>query len=156
MIQPRLSNTLMTPFRNLSHPSLRLGMRPQAQIHRATLIQSIPSRCLSTGSQGSWNKSASISIPRQWPTALLGKVDRRPSLKSMGTNELSISRGMKVRSSVKKLCEGCKVRSPSPHSRSHVVSLISVIVRRASGGKAMSTLYARRIRNISSGKGEGW
>lgn len=37
---------------------------------------------------------------------LLGKLERRPGLDVIRPD---LSRGMKVRSSVKKLCEGCKV-----------------------------------------------
>lgn len=41
---------------------------------------------------------------------LLGKLEKRPVLSvAMGGPGL-LSRGMKVRSSVKKLCDGCKVR----------------------------------------------
>ena len=41
---------------------------------------------------------------------LLGKLEKRPGLAIARRAEPELSRGMKVRSSVKKLCDGCKVR----------------------------------------------
>lgn len=39
---------------------------------------------------------------------LLGKLEKRPGLELVMHEKPEISRGMKVRSSVKKLCDGCK------------------------------------------------
>ena len=36
-------------------------------------------------------------------------TDKRPALETMRVDGTEQSRGMKVRSSVKKLCDGCKV-----------------------------------------------
>lgn len=51
---------------------------------------------------------------------ILGKVFQRPRIEDLAMGvarrlgfEMGARRGMKVRSSVKKLCEGCKVRSSS-------------------------------------------
>lgn len=43
------------------------------------------------------------------PAGLLGKLEKRPGLDVVRLEKPELSRGMKVRSSVKKLCDGCKV-----------------------------------------------
>lgn len=40
---------------------------------------------------------------------LLGKLGKRPGSETVGLEMDGLVRGMKVRSSVKKLCDGCKV-----------------------------------------------
>ncbi len=151
------TRTLNTALRNFSNPTSQTVIRAWTHMPCAMSIRATsPARGLSTGARKVWGKGTSTSISRQWPTVLLGKLDQRPSLDMVRTRELNSVRGMKVRSSVKKLCEGCKVRRTFPYPEFPCRKANGCAWDRASGGKAMSTSYARRIRNISSGKGEGW
>ena len=85
---------------------------------------------------------------------MLGKLRSRPRFELARQATPELVRGMKVRSSVKKLCDGCKVRVGVLHTCDDALKLTGDFVHRALRGKATSISYARRIRSISSGKGD--
>ena len=105
--------------------------------------------------------------------------NRRPALEAQSDYVIEQIRGMKVRSSVKKLCDGCKVHFsllfcglqlvlPCEYRRSASCHLIipplttahlrqmayanHVCVARVSVGKATSTLSAQRMGSINKGR----
>lgn len=128
MLQPRQASPLITALRNFSKPSFHPLTQARTQTPRVVPICMISSaRYLGTGARAICGIRTSTLTSRQWSTGPLGNADRRPSLEAMGTKELIASRGMKVRSSVKKLCEGCKVGRAFPRSRLFAGRLIVVL-----------------------------
>lgn len=112
MLQPRAAKPAMTALRNLfTLPHLQCTSRfPLLRTSIPTCI-SCTARAFSTGSIAAFGSSTHTNSSQGYAiwrsiAGLLGKLERRPGLEIIRPD---LSRGMKVRSSVKKLCEGCKV-----------------------------------------------
>ena len=129
LLQPRV-DAAMTALRTLSPlPYLQHTSRFAPLRTSLPICISCASRAFGTGSTTRALKASTptaIQSPQQrhgiwraFSTGLLCNLDRRPGLEMVGHEGkselfwplllLSSRRGMKVRSSVKKLCEGCKV-----------------------------------------------
>lgn len=109
MLKPR-SNLAKTALRTFSAlPHLHLQHASRVPLPRPSLSKCAPrtfNLLTSSSNALSQRSTHTSSFQSPWrPSA--GKLDERPGLER-GTSEL-LRRGMKVRASVKKLCEGCKV-----------------------------------------------
>lgn len=82
----------------------------------------------------------------------VGTFSRRPMLGMMRGQNPEFSRGMKVRTSVKKFCDGCRVSKLSSHLLRLLIKADQTLEYRAFEGRAVFTLSVRTTRNISSGK----
>ena len=92
---------------SLQHTSRITSLRASLPIRT-----SCAARALSTGPRGALERSPHTgSLQEIWRSSagLLGKLEKRPKLEMVGHEKPELSRGMKVRSSVKKLCDGCTV-----------------------------------------------
>ena len=118
------------------------------QTLRNTTCLDCASRTLSTSVPRSQPSTSRIQTAWRWSIGLFRNDGRRPKLELTRPSTVELVRGMKVRSSVKKLCDGCKVRYAECEFGD------SADWRRAFGGKDMFILYARRTRNISRGRDE--
>lgn len=82
----------------------------------------------------------------------VGSYSRRPLLGMMRSQNLQFSRGMKVRTSVKKFCDGCRVSKLSSHLLRPFSKADQSLDHRAFEGRAVFTSSARTTRNISNGR----
>ena len=97
------------PLRTAPSSPLRSSLRICAACAARGFSTSPPRRVLET-------KLSAFSLQRTWQWSaglLLGKLRKRPTVVEMATLPEMV-RGMKVRSSVKKLCDGCKVCGARP------------------------------------------
>ena len=112
MLQLR-ANAAMTALRNFSAlPYLRHTSRTTSSRTSLPICASCTARAFSAGSGGSLGRGTHTGLLQgKWRSlaGLLGKLEKRPGLELVMHEKPEISRGMKVRSSVKKLCDGCKV-----------------------------------------------
>ncbi|KAF6226874.1 hypothetical protein HO133_008315 [Letharia lupina] len=111
MLQLR-ANAAMTALRNFSAlPYLQHTSRTTSSRTSLLICASCTARAFSAGSGGSLGRSTHTGLLQgKWRSlaGLLGKLEKRPGLELVMHEKPEVSRGMKVRSSVKKLCDGCK------------------------------------------------
>lgn len=121
---------------------------PSAISSRFTLPQ-IPFR--SVTSMQSTTPTLWRSIWRE-TSLTVGSFNRRPLLGMMRSQNLEFSRGMKVRTSVKKFCDGCRVSKLSSLLLRPLSKADQILDCRAFEGRAVFTSSARTTRNISNGR----
>lgn len=115
MLPSTRTNTVISSLRHISaFPSPR-RTSPTSPLRPSLLICTA---CFARGFKTTPSRRAlqprlsAFSIQRAWTWStglLLGKLKKRPTAVEQATVPEMV-RGMKVRSSVKKLCDGCKVR----------------------------------------------
>lgn len=141
----RLGTSMMFRIQSLSQP-FRI---PSAILSRSPL-PTIPFRSVS---------SLQSTKPALWRlmwrdlSITVGTFSRRPMLGMMRSQNPEFSRGMKVRTSVKKFCDGCKVSKLSSHLLCWLlIKADQTLEYRAFEGRAVFTSSVRTTRNISSDK----
>ena len=160
MAQPQRIQPITVPLRHLSirfslHtlrtstlrscPILSRSLQAPRSLHVTTNPSLCSLRCLSA-----------TPTQSQRTSLLLSSLTQRPTLAPTIAIATNLSRGMKVRSSVKKLCDGCKVSGDIQAGALRGKGLTwAVPESRALGGKDTFILFARRIRNISRGRVKG-
>jgi large subunit ribosomal protein L36 len=138
MFQLRRANAAMAPLRNfttlshLQHLPLSSPLRTSLPIRAECAVRGLGTRAWRASRTGFPTRSLRTLWTRS--IRLLWKLSARPRLELARRVIPEFTRGMKVRSSVKKLCDGCKVRIGCLQlqlwSRKKLITIFSQSVRR--------------------------
>jgi len=111
MLSSRTTNTISTILRPsyLQYPPALIPASWRRQSPICATCATHASQSFSTSARRAYDFTLQLQRAWRWSIGLLRNSGRRPKLELARQSTTELVRGMKVRSSVKKLCEGCKV-----------------------------------------------